>query len=78
MIKLIIIGIIALATLGALGGIAAKIYNDGRQAERTAALTKGVELVKERDQLNVQVRTATARDICSRLGGVMSDDGQCN
>jgi hypothetical protein len=80
MTKLIIIGVIALAALGAIGGIAAKIYSAGRQAERTAALTKGVELVKERDKLDVQIRTATPADICARLGGrwVPDNGGECD
>lgn len=72
--KLIAIGLAVLA----VGSVFAWIYDKGIQAERTAALTKGVELVKERDKLNVQVRNATAADICRRLGGVLSDDGQCN
>lgn len=50
-------------------GLAASIYIRGIQDERTKALTKGVELVKERDELNVQVRTATPADICRRLDG---------
>jgi len=58
-----------IVVLGILGGIAVKLYNDGVQAERQAALTKGVELVKERDKLDVRTRTATDADICRRLGG---------
>jgi len=47
------------------------------KAERAKALQAGVELVQERDKLNVKVRNATAGDICRRLGGVMLEDGEC-
>lgn len=47
------------------------------QAERAKTLGKAVELVQERDKLNVKVRNATVSDICFRLGGHMLEDGTC-
>lgn len=76
MTRYLIIGVAAFAILS---GLFFKIYSAGVQSERTASLTKGVELVKERDKLNTQVRNATASDICRRLGGTFSDeDNSCN
>jgi hypothetical protein len=58
--------------------VAAKLYNDGIQAERQAQLTKAVKLVKERDALNVQIKTATPADVCRRLGGKwLPDTNEC-
>jgi hypothetical protein len=60
-----------------LGAFAA-VYQHGVEAERAATLAKGIALVKERDKLNVQVRTATDRDICARLGGRwLPDTNEC-
>lgn len=66
------------AILIIITGMVTSVYRSGIQAERTAALTKGVELVKERDKLNVQVRSATGADICRRLGGQwLPDTNEC-
>lgn len=51
--------------------------DEGREAARAETLKKGVELVQERDKLNVRVRTATAADICARLGGRTDENGDC-
>jgi hypothetical protein len=78
MTKIIVYAAIAIAVLGAIGVYSAKLYNDGIQAERQAQLTKAVKLVKERDALNVKVKTATPADICSRLGGKwLPDTNEC-
>jgi hypothetical protein len=76
MTKLIIYAAIAVVVLGAIGGFAAKLYNDGVQAERQAQLKKSIELVKERDKLDITLRNATAEDICRRLGG-KTVNGEC-
>lgn len=55
----------------------AAAIDEGREAARAETLKKGVELVQERDKLNVQVRTATAADICARLGGRTDENGDC-
>lgn len=47
------------------------------KAERAETLGKAVDLVQERDRLNVKARNATADDICRRLGGVVLEDGTC-
>lgn len=71
--------IVGFAAFVIISGLIFKIYSMGVQSERTASLTKGVELVKERDKLNTQVRNATAADICRRLGGTYSnEDNSCN
>jgi hypothetical protein len=78
MTKIIFYAAVAVVILAAITGIAAKLYNNGIQAERTAQLTKAVKLVKERDALNVQVKTATAADVCRRLGGKwLPDTNEC-
>lgn len=70
--------IIGIAGLVVVSGVFWKVYSIGVQSERSASLTKGVELVKERDKLNVQVRTATGADICRRLGGQwLPDTNEC-
>lgn len=55
----------------------AAAVDEGREAARAETLKKGVELVQERDKLNVQVRNATASDICARLGGHTDENGDC-
>lgn len=78
MTKLIVYAAVAIAVLGTIGGFAAKFYNDGIQAERQAQLTKAVKLVKERDALDVKVKTATPADVCRRLGGKwLPDTNEC-
>lgn len=44
--------------------------NEGRDAERTAALQKSMELIKERGKTNAEIGKLSPADICRRLGGV--------
>jgi hypothetical protein len=44
--------------------------NEGRDEERTAALQKSMELIKERGKTNAEIGKLTPADICRRLGGV--------
>jgi hypothetical protein len=48
--------------------------NEGRDAERTAALQKSMELIKERGKTNAEIGKLTPADICRRLGGVWVPD----
>jgi hypothetical protein len=71
----IAVAIVIVAGLIMLGAKSA--YDAGHQAARVETLEKAVDLVQERDKLNVTVRNATAADICRRLGGRMLEDGEC-
>lgn len=71
----IVVGTVFIAALIALG--LKSVYDEGKQAARVETLEKAVDLVQERDKLNVKVRTATADDICRRLGGVPDKAGEC-
>ncbi len=75
-ITAIAVGAVAIAVLIALG--LKSVYDAGQQSARVETLEKAVDLVQERDKLNVKVRTATADDICRRLGGVPDKaTGEC-
>lgn len=76
MTKIIMYAALAIAILGGIGGFAAKLYNDGIQAERTAQLTKAVKLVKQRDALDAKIKTASSEDVCRILGG-KTVNGEC-
>lgn len=54
-----------------------KAVDEGRAAARAETLKKGVELVQQRDKLNVQVRNASAADICRKMGGHTDENGDC-
>lgn len=70
--------IIGIAGLIVVSGVFWKVYSIGVQSERTEQLTKAVKLVKERDALNVQIKTATPADVCRRLGGKwLPDTNEC-
>ena len=71
----LVVGTVIVAGLISLG--LKSIYDAGHQAARVETLEKAVDLVQERDKLNVKVRNATAADICRRLGGRMLEDGEC-
>jgi hypothetical protein len=89
----IVITLVAMAAIGSAITYGIKSLHDygraqkdaGYQEARTDALTRGVELVKERDNLNANVkRTATHADVCARLGGKWvsvngdKETGDCN
>lgn len=44
--------------------------SEGRDEERTAALQRSMELIKERGKTNAEIGKLTPADICRRLGGV--------
>lgn len=48
----------------------------GAQAERSAALQKSVEILRERSKTNEEVRTMDDAALCRQLGGVWNS-GTC-
>jgi hypothetical protein len=78
MTKIIIIVACVVVALGILTAGVAQVYKAGQDQVRAETLTKAVKLVKERDALNVKVKTATPADVCGRLGGKwMPDTNEC-
>lgn len=66
----------------ALGALAISIpayytgRSDGRDLERTAALQRSMELIRERSKTNEAIRNLGPDGLCRELGGVF-EDGQC-
>lgn len=53
-------------------------YQAGRDAERTAALTNSVEILRKRSAIDDQTRNMDSGSLCRALGGQwMPDDGTC-
>lgn len=53
-------------------------YQAGRDAERTAALTKSVEVLRERNAIDGKTRNMDSGSLCRALGGEwVPDDGTC-
>lgn len=51
----------------------------GRDEERTAALTRSIEIIKERSRTNAQINALTDADLCERLGGIwVPADERCD
>lgn len=42
---------------------------EGRELERAATLKKSIELLKQRDVTNAEIRNLDSRALCVRLGG---------
>jgi len=51
--------------------------DEGRAEERSAALARSVEIIKERSRTNAEVEALDDRGLCLELGGVF-EDGQCH
>ncbi|MEZ0003807.1 hypothetical protein [Sinorhizobium fredii] len=49
---------------------------EGRAEERTAALTRSMEIIKERSRTNAEVEALDDRGLCLELGGVF-ENGEC-
>lgn len=53
-------------------------YQAGRNAERTAALTKSVEVLRERNAVDGKVKGMDSGSLCRALGGEwVPEDGTC-
>ena len=51
----------------------------GRDEERTAAIARSIEIIKERTRTNATVNALSDADICKRLGGVwVPADKRCD
>jgi len=48
--------------------------NEGREMERTAALSKAVELMKQRSKTNAEIRSLSPGALCTGLGGEWVQD----
>lgn len=51
-------------------------YQSGRQVEREALLARSVEVLRERNRVDENVRDMDAPALCAALGGLFSD-GTC-
>lgn len=52
--------------------------SEGRDAERTAALQRSMDLIRERGKTNAEIGKLSPADICRRLGGVwVPSDNLC-
>ncbi len=49
---------------------------EGRVEERAAALTRSMEIIKERSRTNAEVEALDDRGLCLELGGVF-ENGKC-
>ena len=66
----------AVATL-IVGGIYAYGYQRGAASERLAVLTRSVDVLRQRNQTDAEIRNMDRAELCAALGGRMSDDGTC-
>ncbi len=51
--------------------------NEGRAIERTASLGKSVEILRERNVTDEEVRNMDDATLCAALGGLLQPDGKC-
>lgn len=51
--------------------------DEGRAIERTAAIGKSVEILRERNVTDEEVRNMDDAALCGALGGRLQPDGQC-
>jgi uncharacterized membrane protein len=52
-------------------------YRAGAAAERTTTLNRSVEVLRERNATDDQIRNMDDAGLCRALGGRVSDDGAC-
>lgn len=52
------------------------VYRFGRSVERAEALKKSVEVLRERRDINAEIRGSDDAALCRRLGGVWNN-GEC-
>ena len=65
------------AVLGLLTFSHVKAYHAGAASERQAVLTRSVEVLRERNATDDQIRNMDDAGLCRALGGWVSDDGSC-
>ena len=68
----------ALALVLALSASHRWVYDSGRKAERADALSRSIELIRQRSQTNVQINSLDDAGLCAALGGRwVPDQGLC-
>ncbi len=68
-------GIAAVAAL--VVGIYTYGYQRGAASERLAVLTRSVDVLRQRNQTDAEIRNMDRAELCAALGGRLSDDGTC-
>ena len=68
-------GVLALA--GFLTFSHVEAYKAGAASERQATLTRSVEVLRERNATDDQIRNMDDAGLCRALGGRVSGDGAC-
>lgn len=66
-----------LMTLWAQFLLVPRAHQEGREAERSAALQRSIELIQERSRTNEAVGNLDRAALCRELGGRMQPDGRC-
>jgi uncharacterized membrane protein len=72
---LVIGGVVAAIALLSLSHWQA--YQHGASAERATTLNRSVEILRERNATDDQIRNMDDAGLCRALGGRVSDDGAC-
>lgn len=67
----------AVATVALLTFTHVKAYQAGAASERSATLSRSVEVLRERNATDDQIRNMDDAGLCRALGGRVSDDGAC-
>ena len=52
-------------------------YQRGAASERTAILTRSIDVLRERTKVDDQIRDMDDAGLCSALGGSIMPDGTC-
>jgi hypothetical protein len=69
--------IAAAAVIGGLTLSHWQAYRAGAAAERATTLNRSVEVLRERNATDDQIRNMDDAGLCRALGGRVSDDGAC-
>lgn len=67
--KIIILAALGISLVAAGTLVVAKVYQNGRQAERAAQLQESMELIKERSKTNVEIKNMDDPALCRAIGG---------
>ncbi|MEP9374093.1 hypothetical protein [Mesorhizobium sp. KR1-2] len=67
----------AIMAIALLGVSHWQAYRAGAASERSATLSRSVEVLRERNATDDQIRNLDDAGLCRALGGRVSDDGAC-
>jgi len=67
----------AVAVVAALTFSHVEAYRRGAASERSATLNRSVEILRERNATDDQIRNMDDAGLCRALGGRVSDSGAC-